>query len=250
MPVPATTGQLRTKISEMQVGDYVACLYAFHSSGVLPSGSSGVLWGIGYDTSTVVAGEKPIGGEATHGSSKYFYLVKADKGLLISDRVCQHTLTWDTLNSARVVEGFPYSFTTNQTSSQGFSSSENISGILRSLTGGVAYADADGNSSTTNRELGAFPLNNEWDKYIVNFPIDKIQSGKTLDDVFHWNGVSTWTQDSPSINISPNTHRVTRGKYIYNGTTIGANEKSMQYNASNGVYTVLGFRPVFEYKEV
>ncbi|OME43863.1 hypothetical protein BSK59_33455, partial [Paenibacillus odorifer] len=70
---------------------------------------------------------------------------------------------------------------------------------IRSLTGGVAFADANGNGATTDLGYGMLPTNNEWDKYISNFPPSKIQLGKTLDDVFHWNGAVTWSQDTPNI---------------------------------------------------
>jgi hypothetical protein len=38
-----------------------------------------------------------------------------------------------------------------------------------SLSGGCAFADANGNMSTTNQSKYGFPTNNEWDKYIMNY---------------------------------------------------------------------------------
>ncbi len=174
MPVPATTGQLKSKISDMQIGDYVKCWYSFHkTSGSLSDSPAGILVGLGTDTFST-AGEKPVTGESTTNSSTFFYFVKVAKGLLIADRVCQHSISWDVLNAGKVIQGKPYSFSTSSNISQGCASSENISGTLRSLMGGVAYADDSGSMSTTDKEIGAWPVNNEWDKYIVNFPIDKI----------------------------------------------------------------------------
>jgi hypothetical protein len=112
-------------------------------------------------------------------------------------------------------------------------------GIIRSLTGGVAYADANGNKSTTDLGKGGWPVN-EWDKYISNWPIEKIQVGKTLDDVFHWNGIWSWTQDTPIIAIATNERRIIRGK-----TTVN----NFVYDTSNSVFNVYGFRPVFEFQE-
>lgn len=115
-------------------------------------------------------------------------------------------------------------------------------GTIRSLTGGVAYADANGGKSLTDKGFGAWPTNNEWDKYIVNFPSDKLQSGKTLDDVFHYNSkVYTWVQDTPTVEIVASTNRMIRGN--------AANPKSLAYTSSAFAKIDFGFRPVFSYKE-
>jgi len=210
MGVPATTGVLRTKIADMQIGDYIACSY-----------QAGLTFVIGVNGLT----EFPLTGVANGSANNYFYFIKVDKGLLMSDRVAVHTVTWDTLNTNKLIQGTPKTI-------------DSIVGSLRSLTGGVAYVDANGNSSTTDLGFGAFPTNNEWDKYIVKFPADKIQSGKTVDDVFHYTNSGTWTQDTPNLALAPSTQRVrtsTTGKIAFalSSTTSGA----------------YGFRPVFEYQE-
>lgn len=117
-----------------------------------------------------------------------------------------------------------------------------IVGKIRSLTGGVSYADANGNSSTTSLNFGAWPTNNEWDKYITNFPTGRIQSGKTLDDVFHTSNLASWTQETPIPAIGANTLRVRRG-----GST-GVNTFSPIVSSTSS--TAQGFRPVFEYTGV
>jgi len=112
-------------------------------------------------------------------------------------------------------------------------------GIIRSLTGGVAYADANGNKSTTDQGYGGWPTNNEWDKYIVNFPQELIQPGKTLDDVFHYNKVYTFTQDTSFLG---NIYRTCRGN--------NNNVKSFLPNTDATLINYnRGFRPVFEYIE-
>lgn len=111
-------------------------------------------------------------------------------------------------------------------------------GTIRSLTGGVAYADANGNKVTADAGFGGWPTNNEWDRYIVNFPQDKIQPGKTLDDVFHWSVTYTLAQDTPSTSL--NTNRATRG---YNSLS------RFGWDASSNTNAKVGFRPVFAYKE-
>lgn len=122
-------------------------------------------------------------------------------------------------------------------------------GTIRSLTGGVAYVDAEGNRSLTDQGLGGWPANNEWDRYIVNFPTDKIQPGKALDDVFHVhknedgaNLPFTWCQETPSILLpsGANTSRISRGRL---------GENYFSYSASTTSAASYGFRPVFQYKE-
>jgi len=122
---------------------------------------------------------------------------------------------------------------------------DNIVGTFRSLTGGIAFADSDGKKSASKTDLnfGAWPGINEWDKYIVNFPMGKIQAGKTLDDVFHWKNVYSFTQDTPELNISfsVSNYRMPRGSTTPQGTLI---------LPAASIHTIYGYRPVFEYKEV
>ena len=93
---------------------------------------------------------------------------------------------------------------------------------------------------TTDRNLGAWPTNNEWDKYISNFPVEMVQEGKTVDDVFHWSNASTWCQDSLLTNITASTYRVIRGR-----TAI---DQFSPY-LSSGALATIGFRPVLDYQE-
>lgn len=216
-PVPVTTGQLRSKIEDMQKGDYIVCNYQASSNAV------GVFSNLGGTAGT----EIPVEGSATPNGS--FYFVKVDKGLLIASSVLQHSISWDTLNANRVIQGRSQEF-------------DGVNGIIRSLTGGCAYADENGNQSTTDLGTGlAFPVNNEFDKYILGFDQTKIQSGKTLADVFHHAVVKIWTQDTPIVSIATATNRVARG-----GTT-GTNNFS--YLSSSTANTTVGFRPVFEFVE-
>jgi hypothetical protein len=216
MGVPATVGQLKSNIADMQIGDYIVCNYT------ASSGAVGTFSNFGGTAGT----EIPVSSSATPNGT--FYFVKVAKGLLVADRVVQHTISWDTLNAGKFIEGKTMTLGTT-------------SGILRSLTGGVAYADANGNKSTTDLGYGAFPVNNEWDKYIVNFPQELIQSGKTLDDVFHFTNARTWVQDT-WYNL--NTNRVQRGYTLANN---GA--KYISYFTSSSSSNTHGFRPVFEYIE-
>jgi hypothetical protein len=113
---------------------------------------------------------------------------------------------------------------------------------VRSLSGGVAYADASGASSTTDKSLGAWPTNNEWDKYIANSDLGgKITKGD--DNVWHWSILNSWNKETPinGLNsVGVNTYRIARGQ-----TPI----QRVGQTLSSSVATTLGFRPVFEILE-
>jgi hypothetical protein len=128
-----------------------------------------------------------------------------------------------------------------------------LTGIMRSLTGGSAYVDSIGNKSLTNQGLGAFPTNNEWDKYITNFPVGLIQSGKTLDDIFHWSVIQTTCQDTPMNGVKHPRSTATGATTLrtWRGSSSGFTEPVSQFgfDTSNSNQSGNGFRPVFEYKE-
>ncbi|NGP57656.1 hypothetical protein L3476_29050 [Paenibacillus thiaminolyticus] len=230
MGIPATTGTLRDKISEMEVGDYILGSYTNSTS-----------FYIGSDQGTA---ETPFTGN-TGDITGYWYYIKADKGLLISDRVVWHTVAWDNLNTNKLIQGRP------------LTAKDGTQGYIRSLTGGVAYANAKKNVTLDARlSTGkCFPTNNEYDKYLMGFPKELIPGGYTLDDVFHHKNLFTWTQDttltgtrisdSGTTESQDNTWRVLRGNEynfpIWRG--LGMGKSSLAYAST-------GFRPVFEYKEV
>ncbi|GIP32593.1 hypothetical protein J2TS4_18030 [Paenibacillus sp. J2TS4] len=169
----------------------------------------------------------------------FWYMVKVAKGLLISDRVWIHTVTWEYLNSNKAIQGESTIL-------------DNVSGVIRSLTGGVAYADENGSGSDTTQDLGGWPLNNEWDKYIVNFPEDLILSGKISADVFNVIGV-TFCQETPKINLShPNVNlKASNLHRTWRGIQENSNDlKTLGFIIVSSSYANTGFRPVFEYSEV
>lgn len=231
MPIPATLGQLRTNMADMQIGDYIICKYT------ASSGAVGTFSELGTSTDT----EIPITGTATPNGT--FYFIKVAKGLLVADRVVQVSISWGTLNAGKFIEGKTMTLGTT-------------SGILRSLTGGVAYADENGNMTLTYTGLGGFPTNNEYDKYIRTFPTNLIQAGKTIDDVFHCYNMWTFTQDTPVIGTWDNgsgvkanetsSFRLSRGNET---GAINATWKDFFGHATNTTSTSFGFRPVFEYIE-
>lgn len=93
MGVPATTGQQRNNIADMQIGDYIPCRY------IASSGAAGTFSELG----TCIAAEIPVAGTATPDGK--FYFIKVDKGLLIADRIIQHSISWATLNTAQFING-------------------------------------------------------------------------------------------------------------------------------------------------
>lgn len=94
MPIPATSGSLRSSLAEMQIGDYISCRYTAATTGVAGTFS---------ELGTCIATEIPVVGSAT--PNGLFYLIKADKGLLIADRAVQHSVSWDALNTAKFIQG-------------------------------------------------------------------------------------------------------------------------------------------------
>ncbi|MCR8641565.1 hypothetical protein NV379_02745 [Paenibacillus sp. N1-5-1-14] len=214
MSVPATNGKLRASLKGMKIGDYIVCKYVGQ-----PNGNLGTFSELGAST----ANEIPIVLPGISNGS--FYFIKVAKGLLIADRVV-HSTSWESLNVAKLIQGLPW-----------------LTGsIIRSITGGVAYADANGNISTTDKGFGAFPTNNEWDKYIANFPIQLIQNGKTSDDVFNWSKAITRCQETPILSIVASSYRVARP---YDSKKV----MSWGNYVTSASFQGHGLRPVLEYKE-
>lgn len=364
MPLPATSGQFRTRFEDMEIGDYIA----FKAVGT--SGVPATISEIGASLEVAQANEIPVGGSIA--PNGYAYAIKTDKGLCVTDRPIQHSVSWDALNGAKLIQGrmqltniveeiiptdpvnaFSSSINQNKPPSGSFDKLASGSGgwtnntigsyvgcmlptpdivngysivgdpeggyiymitgwvfqgsidnvqyddlhtvngfswrggkkyfvfnninsvpykyyrikhvtggaastimfgseiefyrtlklnntLICSLTGGNAYLGIDGKSSLTDQNLGAFPANNEWDKYIVNSTLGgKIAAGD--DNVWHWNNLQygSYCQDTYA---SINSGRVTRG-----GTS---GLKYMIYGATANPYNTIGFRPVFQFLEL
>jgi hypothetical protein len=230
MGVPNTGGSLKTNIADMQIGDYIVCNYDY-------TGASNVI-GSFYDFGVIGAGNPEIPVTGKDGVSTpygYFYFIKVDKGLLVSDRVIQHSVSWDTLNNKDVIQGSPISsniFYAGKAPTV-------TNGIIRSLGGGNSYASATGTSSFTDSGNGAWPTTNEWDEYIVRK--DYGGAGPGADSIWHWNNILTWTQETISSIVASNSAtRICRG---YNSN------KNLGWNSASLVTPSLGFRPCFEYTE-
>lgn len=206
---------IRDNLEEMQIGDLIPCEY------VANSGVVGTFANLGTATKDLI----PVTGSATPNGS--FYFVKVDDGLLIADRVIQHSISWDTLNAGKMIEGTPL-----------------LGGLIRSLSGGVAYLDANGNPSATNQGLGAYPSINEWDKYIVGSDLGgKIVAGD--DNVWHWSNLKwgTLCKETPSLQLT----NAISSRRICRGTTGSvASLKGLMFDSSNTITAFEGFRPALQ----
>lgn len=228
MPVPATAGQLRSNIKDMEIGDYI--VWRYDSSGEQ------------FMDGTLGATEIPVGGlVGTTSLNNYFwYAIKVDKGLLISDRIRHHTVTWDSMNANKIIEGLPKVF-------------GGVSGVVRSLSGGVGYADINGNLVMQDQGMGAFPIYNEYDKYIRNSNLDNKVTPND-DNVWHHHNVFSWAKETPvlgswttnkgTVLSAPSSSRIVRGHEKRD------DNRGVAFTGSASSQNYIGFRPVFEYREV
>lgn len=114
---------------------------------------------------------------------------------------------------------------------------------IRSLTGGVAYATNENSETTINSNTNKFPINNEFDEYLINETLgEKITENS--DNTWNHLGMFTWTQETPILDLGASTTRVTRASNLNTGTT-----KGFTALVSSTANTATGFRPVFEYRE-
>jgi hypothetical protein len=85
---------VKTTVESMGIGDVIPCRCTVSNANT-PAVFS--------ELGTCVADEIPLSGTDT--PNGLFYFIKADKGLLIADRVVQTGVSWDTLSTAGYVDG-------------------------------------------------------------------------------------------------------------------------------------------------
>jgi len=234
MPAPATLGQLRGNILDMEVGDYI--IFKWRNT----------LNGFEATDDPTDGLEIPVNGLAysSNFDNRFLYMVKVDRGLLIADRVSHHTVTFHDLNQNY--------FTRRKMNVSG------VEGVIRMPTGGIAYANENG-LLYIGKDLGfgAYPTINEWDTYIVNGNCNgKIIAGD--DNVWHWNeGVASWTLNYPHTALKNaagtadqggSGYRIIRGKL--NGDTVNPTVNRVGTIVPAHSSINVGLRLVFEYKEV
>jgi hypothetical protein len=207
---------IKNNSSDMQIGDCIPCRYTALTSGSIGNFSE-------FGTSTVV--EIPLTGTAT--PDGLFYFIKVAKGTLVADRVIQHSISWDTINAAKFIEGK----TTTLNS---------INYLICSLSGGCTFLNTNGiDSSTTDNSLGGFPNINEFDNYIrLSTLNNKISAGS--DSIWHWSNLYTLCKDTPITTLASSSTRIYRGKDSL--TKLGT-------LTSSTTNITTGFRPVLKYVE-
>lgn len=126
MAIPATSGMLRTKVEDMEIGDYIACKVT--TAGTASTDSF-------YDLGETVSNEVPYGGlvYTTKTLTGTFYFVKVDRGVLVADRPVLNTISWDALNESKLIQGTNFGINivplmTSNVSSQGTLSADTSNG--------------------------------------------------------------------------------------------------------------------------
>lgn len=219
MGVPQTTGIERKSIGEMKKNDYIKV-----------QATSLDNWLVG--DAVIAMEELSTNGVAwaTSGDpfSKHFYLIKVDKGLLVADRIWQHTVSWDTLNTNFLIEGRVIEI-------------DGVQGQLRSPTGGISFADNSGNSTFTQVNKYAYPTGNEYDRYINEKEYFNYKNCYT--SCKETPVLGTWIQNPGTTATSNSGMRVCRGcdaRDINRYTAI---------STSSLTSNIIGYRPLFEYNE-
>ena len=118
MAAPVTLGKLCSNTSDMEIGDYIKCVYEAPTANV--PGYFSQLGTIDPTrhvvTTTITDGGEPVVTEeeeaytelpTTPGTtaSGFFYLLKADYGLLMADRMIQQQISWARLNTFNYIYG-------------------------------------------------------------------------------------------------------------------------------------------------
>lgn len=230
MAIPATTGTFRTTLASMKIGDYIACQYVASISGAI-----GTFSNLGVALATAQANEISLSGTAT--PNGYFYLLKVDNNLLIADRNVQISISLATLNTNNYLEGKVINLSSSSV-------------LIRSISGGAQFVDTSNARTTVDNNYGCYPINNEWDKYIVNSTLNNTIT-KADDNVWHKSTIYSWTRDS-SINgtftsssstITASSGYFTVRAYLTANTTF----KDFYSYIYSTTSAIVGFRPIIEY---
>lgn len=154
MAAPVTLGKLCSNTSDMEIGDYIKCVYEAPTDNV--PGYFSQLGTINPTkhivTTTITDGGEPVVTEeevaytelpTTPGTtaSGFFYLLKADYGLLMADRMVQQWISWASLNTFNYIYG------------RAFNCSGTKTEVIRNVTithQTVAPSDTTANSTKTD----------------------------------------------------------------------------------------------------
>lgn len=195
-----------TDIKELEIGKRIRCHYQATTANTVGSFSN-----LGQETSDFI----PVTSSNVPNGDFYFICVDEynKKKMLIADRNIQHSISWDTLNSAGIASGsgVPVNWIDNS----------RYSTTIRLLTGGINNTDKD----------------NEWDKYIVGSTLNgSIVAGDN--NVWNWSGVYS----------SSSTSSVTPSNRIVRGNTAVGNLGAYVTNSTGGTSST--FRPVLIIEDI
>jgi hypothetical protein len=190
-------------IKDLEIGKRIRCHYQATTANTV-----GIFSNLGQETSDFI----PV--TSSNVPNGDFYWVMADeynkKKILIADRNIQHSISWDTLNSAGIASGsgLPINWIDNST----------YNTDVRLLTGGINNTDKD----------------NEWDKYIVSSTLNgNIVAGDN--NVWSHSSVLSWT----STTSSSANFRTIRTTTWNNGSP-----------GSHYIGVNVGFRPVLVIEDI
>jgi hypothetical protein len=124
---------------------------------------------------------------------------------------------------------------------------------IRSMAGGTSYLNTDGTSTLTNKNLGAYPADNEWDKYIKKSTLNgKIIAGD--DSIWHYRKLYSWCKESTLVGswndglgnvvTTISSYKIARG---YDDDTAW---KDVTFGTPNSASNITGFRPIITYGEI
>lgn len=166
-----------TDIKDLEIGKRIRCHYQTSTANTV-----GTFSNLGQETSDFI----PVTSSNVPNGDFYFICVDDEnkKKKLIADRNIQHSISWDTLNSAGITSGsgLPVNWIDNS----------RYDTSIRLLTGGINSSDKD----------------NEWDKHIVSSTLNgSIVAGDN--NVWNWSG--RWSLTSTTITTVNASYRVVRG---------------------------------------
>jgi hypothetical protein len=222
MPKPNTKGVLRYHILEMEIGDYFPMQLGEENSDYVIKSWEWEAWGKNVWKPEIKI-ERNVSIPLADG---VFYFIKVDDGLLVADRVVKTNVSHNDLRSGE-----------NNYIQGKLMIIDGVEGLMRSLTGGVTWADSNGKPvySSPQFSSGGYPLNNEWDRYIVNSNL----GGKVIpNDPTVWNHLyhETITQH---VYVRNTSNIISRG-----GQDTGSN---LVNRGINQAINTMGFRPVFDF---
>ena len=153
MAAPVTLGKLCSNTSDMEIGDYIKCVYEAPTANV--PGYFSQLGTIDPTrhvvTTTITDGGEPVVTDEEEAYTElptfpgntvsgFFYLLKADYGLLMADRMIQQQISWASLNTFNYIYG------------RAFNCSGTKTEVIRNVTithQTVAPSDTTANSTKT-----------------------------------------------------------------------------------------------------